>query len=118
MTLSTIKGNNIVYSVVYDSTYTSHYDPLKDEATPLPIPIQKSASNPWQEWSPPQQTAVIVFSIVAVFAVFGACKLASHIVGPKNKTELVVLLFFVTVVVVFAIIAFVSSVFFPPEIHL
>jgi hypothetical protein len=116
--ISTIKGNNIVYSLVYDSTCTSQYDPLKDDATPLPIPIQKSASNPWQEWSPPQKTAVIVFSIVAVFAVFGACKLAQHVVSPKSKKDLFVLFFFVTLIVVFAIIAFVNSVFFPPEIHL
>lgn len=115
--LMTSKGNNIVYYLTYDLTSTSQYDSLKDDAT-LPIPIQETASMPWQEWSQLQQTAVVVSSVVAIVAVLGACKLAHYIVGPKKKTEIVVLLFLVSVIVVSAIVAIVNIVFFPPQLTL
>jgi hypothetical protein len=115
--LITAKGTNIMYSLTYDLTSTSQYDSIKDNAT-LPVPFPETASTLGQEWSAPQQTAVAVFSVVAVVTVLGACKLAHHIVGPKNKTELFVLLFFVSVIVVSAIVAIVNAVFFAPTFTL
>jgi hypothetical protein len=115
--LITSKGTSIVYSLTYDSASTSQYDPHKDDAT-LPISIPETAALPWQGWSSSQQMAVAVSSVVAVVAVLGACKLTHYILGPKNKTELYVLLFLVSVIVVSAIVAIVNIVFFPPQIGL
>jgi hypothetical protein len=117
MKLITPKGNILTYYLKYDSTSTSQYDSFKDNGA-LPVPLPETASTPWQEWSPLQQTAVAVSSVVALVAVLGTCKLAHYIVGPKNKTELFVVLFFVSVIVVFAIIAIVNMVFFPTQIYL
>ncbi len=114
--LITAKGNCLVYSLTYDSTCTSEYDPLVDDVSPTPI--QETTSTPDQFWTPYLTTVVVVFSGVAVFSVLGACKLAHYIVGPKNKTEIFVLFFFVSVIVVSAIVAIVNIVFFPPQIYL
>jgi hypothetical protein len=114
--LITTKGNTLVYSLTYDSTSTSKYNPLIDDVSPTPI--QETTSTPDQFWTPYLTTVVIVTSGVAMFSVLGACKLAHYIVGPKNKTELFVLLFFVSVIVVSVIVAIVNIVFFPPQITL
>jgi len=111
------KGSTIMYSLTYDSANTSQYDPSQDDAT-IPIPFPKTTKLPWQNWSPSQLTAVAVSSIVAFFADLGVCKLAHYIVGPKNKTELYVLLFLVSVIVVSVTVAIVNIVFFPPQIYL
>jgi hypothetical protein len=110
----TTKGNTVEYSLTYDSTCTSQYNPIVDDVSPTPI--QEIASTLDQFWTPYLTTVVIVFSGVAVFSVLGACKLAHYIMRPKNKTELFVLLFFVSLIVVSAIVAIVNIVFFPPQI--
>jgi hypothetical protein len=113
--LTTTKGTSIVYSWLLDSANTTQYDPLNDVAA-LPVPILKTVSTPWQDWSTSQKTAVAVSSVVTVAAVLGACKISHYIVGPKNKTELFILLFLVSVIVVSAAAAIVNIIFFPLQI--
>jgi hypothetical protein len=114
--LITTKGNILVYSLTYNSTYTSKYDPLVDDVRPKPL--QETTSTSDQFWTPYLTTVVVVSSGVAFFSVLGACKLVHCIVGPKNKTELFVVLFLVSVIVVSTIVAIVNIVFLPPQITL
>jgi hypothetical protein len=107
--LITTRGTTIVYSMMYDSASTSLYDPLKDDIIPTPSTFDLPPS-PYE-----QERARVLFAtlVLTVIADVGACLFANHIIQPRNKRELFVLLFFVTVIVVFAIIAVVFSVLFP-----
>jgi hypothetical protein len=107
--LITTRGNTIVYSVMYDSASTSQYDPLKDDIIPTPSTFNLPPSRYEQE------RAIVLFAtlVLTVIADVGACLFANHIIQPRNRRELFVMLFFVTIIVVFAIVAVVFSVLFP-----
>ena len=112
----TVKGTTCQYSEVYDSMHTSQYDQLKDDLNPKPFENTPEPLEPF--WDSEFNRAVIVFSLATLILVPAACKLACYIVGPKNKGDLIMLLFLVTVMVVAAIIYVVTMVLFPPQISL
>jgi ABC-type sugar transport system permease subunit len=116
--LISAKGNTFVYSLTYDSTCTSAYNPLLDEISSTPRPLQASELNPPLKLSSFQ--AMVLFStlVVASMAVVGACSLANYVLRPKNRKDLFVLLFFVTIIVAFTIIAVVFPILFPPQLAL
>ena len=113
--LVTAKGTSIVYSLTYDSTCTSAYDPLVDDIIPTPIPLQGTDLAPELKLTSFQAMVLCATSVIAAIAVVGACLLANYMLNPKNRKELFVLLFFVTIVIVFAIIAVVFQMLFPPQ---
>jgi hypothetical protein len=109
--LITTRGTSIVYSKMYDSASTSQYDPLKDDIIPTPATFYLLPS-PYE-----QEQAIVLFATLffTVIADVGACFFANYIIQPRNRRELFVMLFFVTVIVVFAIIAVVFTILFPPQ---
>jgi hypothetical protein len=109
--LITTRGNSVVYSVMYDSASTSQYDPFKDDIIPTPSTFYLAPS-PYE-----QEQAKVLFStlFLTVIADVGACLFANYIIQPRNRRELFVMLFFVTIIVVFAIVAVVFTVLFPPQ---
>jgi hypothetical protein len=111
--VTTNKGTTLIYSVIYDSAHTSQYDPLKDDLSPTPF---EDVPEPFG--TPLLTMPFAVFLVATLVFVPVACKLACYIVGPKNKVELVMLLFLVTVMVVSVIIYVVTMVLFPPQISL
>ena len=105
----TTKGTSLQNILTYNSTYTSLYDPLKDDVIPTP-------STFYMATTAEQEQTKVLFStlILAVIADVGACFFANHVIHPKNRLELLVLLFFVTMIVGFAMLAVVSPILFPP----
>ncbi len=108
--LITTKGTTIVYSMMYDSASTSQYDPLKDDISPIPSTFYSPPSPYKQE----QAKVLLATLVLAVIADVGACLFANYVIQPRNRRELFILLFFVTIIVGFAIIAVVFSILFPP----
>jgi hypothetical protein len=96
---------------MYNSASTSQYDPLKDDITPTPSTFNLPPSHQEQE----QAKVLFATLILTVIADVGACLLANHVIQPRNRKERFILLFFVTLIVVFAIIALVYSILFPPQ---
>ena len=113
--LITTKGNTLVISLTIDSTCTSAYDPIVDDIIPTPIPLHGTDLAPELKFTSFQAMVLFATPVVAAFAVVGACLLANYALQPKNRKELFVLLFFVTIIVVFAIIAVVFQILFPPQ---
>jgi hypothetical protein len=109
--LITAKGNCLVYSWTFDSKSTSTYNPLVDDTAPTPQPIQASELNPPFNLSSSEAT-------VAAIAVTGACLITNYVIHPKNRKELFVMLFFLTIIVVFTLVAIVFPILFPPQIGL
>jgi len=109
--LITTRGNTVVYSMMYNSDSTSQYDPLKDDIIPTPSTFYL-APLPYE-----QEQAKVLFAtlVLTVIADVGACLFANHVIHPRNRRELFILLFFVTIIVIFAIIAAVFSILFPPQ---
>jgi hypothetical protein len=116
--LITTKGNNLVYSLTYDSTDTSAYNPLEDDIAPTPRPLQAFELNPPLKLSSYQAIVIFTTSAIAAISVAGACLLANYALHPKNRKELFVMLFFVTIIVVFTLVAVVFPILFPPQIGL
>jgi hypothetical protein len=107
--LITARGTSIIYSLTYDSAHTSMYDPLKDDVIPTPSTFYLPPSTHEQE------QAIMLFATLYLIAIVdvGSCLFANYVIHPRNRRELFVLLFFVTVIVVFAVIAVVFSTLFP-----
>ncbi len=108
--LITAKGTNLQLSLIYDSSCTSQYDPLRDDVSPAPstfyvAPITHELGHTKELF------AILVLTVIADV---GACLFANHVIQPRNRRELFVLLFLVTVMVIFAMIAIVSNILFPP----
>jgi ABC-type sugar transport system permease subunit len=116
--LITAKGNNLVSSLTYDSTCTSAYNPLVDDIAPTPRPLQSYELNPPLKLNSYEATVLFLTSAIASISVVGACLLANYALHPKNRRELFVMLFFVTLIVVFALVAVVFPILFPPQIGL
>jgi ABC-type sugar transport system permease subunit len=116
--LITAKGTIFVYSLTYDSTSTSTYNPLVDDIAPTPRPLQASELTPPMELNSYQSTVLFMSSAIAAISVVFACLLANYALHPKNSRELFVMLFFVTIIVVFALVAIVFPILFPPQIGL
>ncbi len=116
--LITAKGTSIVYSLIYDSSSTSAYNPLVDDNAPTPRPLQPNELNPPVKLSSYEATVLFLTSTIAAIAVTGACLLANYALHPKNRKELFVMLFFVTIIVVFTLVAIVFPILFPPQIAL
>lgn len=116
--ITTAKGNNLVYSLTYDSTCTSTYNPLVDDFAAKPRPLKAYEMNPPLELSSYQAIVVFITSTIAAISVTGACLLANYALHPKNRKELFVMLFFVTIIVVFTLVAVVFPILFPPQIVL
>jgi hypothetical protein len=108
--LITAKGTCLVLSSVYDSSCTSQYDPIKDNVGPTPSVFHMEPSTQEQEKAKELFVALVLTVIIDV----GACLLANFAIQPRNRRELFVLLFFVTVSVGFATISAVSNILFPP----
>lgn len=109
--LTTTRGNNMVYSMLYDMASTSQYDPLKDDIIPTPSTFY-FAQSPYEQEQSKMLFATLVLTAIANV---GTCLLANYVIQPRNRRELFILLFFVTIIVVFAIIAVVFTVLFPPQ---
>ena len=116
--ITTAKGNNLVYSFTYDSTSTSTYNPLVDDFAPTPRPLKAYELNPPLQLSSYEAIVVFMTSTIAAISVTGACLLANYVLHPKNRKELFVMLFFVTIIVVFTLVAVVFPILFPPQIAL
>ena len=116
--LITAKGTSLMYSLTYDSKSTSAYNPLVDDIAPTPRPLQPYELNPPIKLSSYQATVLFLTSAIASISVVGACLLANYALHPKNRKELFVMLFFVTIIVVFALVALVFPILFPPQIGL
>ena len=71
----------------------------------------------WRQSPYEQEQAIVLFAtlVLAAIADVGACLFANYVLQPRNRRELFVLLFFVTIIVVFAIIAVVFQILFPPQ---
>ena len=108
--LITAKGNSIVLSWVYDSSCTSQYNPVKDNVDPTPSAFHVEPSTQGQEQAK-KLFATLVFTVIIDVV---ACLLANFAIQPRNRRELFVLLFFVTMSVGFAAISVVSNILFPP----
>jgi hypothetical protein len=106
--LITAKGNSIVLSWVYDSSCTSQYNPVKDNVDPTPLAFHMEPSTQEQE-----QAKVVHHGFTVIIDVV-ACLLANFAIQPRNRRELFILLFFVTMSVGFAAISVVSNILFPP----
>jgi hypothetical protein len=109
--LVTAKGTSIVKSLTYNSTYTSQYNPSKDSVGPTPSTYH---TNTYQEQSSTWAKWIFTFLVLTVIANVGACLLANHVFQPRKRGQLFILLFLVTVVVVFTMLIITFSVFFPP----
>ena len=116
--LVTAKGTSLLFSLTYDSTCTSVYDPKVDDIIPTPIPLQAYELIPELKLSSIQSMIVFTTSVIASIVVVGACLLSNYLVHPKKKVELFVLLFFTTIIAVFAVVAVVYPILFPPQIGL
>jgi hypothetical protein len=116
--LITTKGTSLIYSLTYDSTSTSAYNPLVDDIAPTPRPLQFFELNPLVKLSSDQAIVLFATSVIASISVIGACLLANYALHPKNRKELFVMLFFVTIIVVFTLVALVFPILFPPQIGL
>jgi ABC-type sugar transport system permease subunit len=116
--LITSKGTSLAYSLTYDSTSTSTYNPLVDDIAPTPRPLQPYELNPPVKLSSYQAIVLFATSAIAAAAVISACLFANYALHPKNRKELFLMLFFVTIIVVFAIVAVVFPILFPPQIGL
>ncbi len=116
--ITTAKGNNLVYSLTYDSTSTSTYNPLVDDFAPTPRPLKGYELNPPLQLSSYEAIVVFMTSTIAAISVTGACLLANYVLHPKNRKELFVMLFFVTIIVVFTLVAVIFPILFPPQIAL
>ena len=108
--LITAKGTCVVLSLVYDSSCTSQYDPVKDNVGPTPSVFHVEPSTHEQDKAKELFVALVLTVIIDV----GACLLVNQVIQPRNRRELFVLLFFVTVSVGFATISVVSNILFPP----
>ena len=97
--------------MMYNSDSNSQYDLLKDDIIPT-LSTFYLAPSPYE-----QEQAKVLFAtlVLTVIADVGACLFANHIIHPRNRRELFILLFFVTIIVIFAIIAAVFSILFPPQ---
>jgi hypothetical protein len=116
--LITAKGTSLVYSLIYESSSTSAYNPLVDDIAPTPRPLQPYELNPPVKLSSYEASVLFLTSAIASISVVGACLLANYVLHPKNRKELFVMLFFVTIIVVFALVALVFSILVPPQIGL
>jgi len=116
--LITAKGTSLVYSWIYDSSSTSAYNPLVDDNAPTPRPLQPYELNPPLKLSSYEATVLFLTSVIASISVVVACLLANYVLHPKNRRELFVMLFFVTLIVLFALVAVVFPILFPPQIGL
>jgi ABC-type sugar transport system permease subunit len=116
--LITSKGTSLIYSLTYNSKSTSAYNPLVDDNAPTPRPLQPYELNPPLKLSSYQATVLFLTSAIASISVVGACLLANYALHPKNRRELFMMLFFVTLIVVFALVAVVFPILFPPQIGL
>lgn len=112
--LVTSKGTSAAYGLTYDATCTSQYDPLRDDVSPTPTAF--IAPPPTLD----HRQAQVLFASLIVMAIVdvGACLIVNHILLPRSRGELLVVLFFVTLIVVFAIVAVVFPILFPPTISL
>ena len=108
--LTTAKGTNVKLSLIYDSSCTSQYDPLRDDVSPTPSAFYVAPIT--HELGHTKELFAIL--ILTVIADVGACLFTNHVIQPRNRRELFVLLFLVTVMVIFAMIAIVSNILFPP----
>ena len=108
--LISAKGTNVVLSLVYDSSCSSQYDPVKDNVGPTPSTFHMEPSTYGQD----QAKALFVTLVLTVIIDVGACFLVNQVIQPRNRRELFVLLFFVTISVGFATISLVSNILFPP----
>jgi hypothetical protein len=108
--LITAKGTNLQVSLIYDSSRTSQYDPLRDDVSPTPTAFYVAPIT--QEQGHAKEFFAIL--ILTVIADVGACLFTNYVIKPRNRGELFVLLFLVTVMVFFAMIATVSNILFPP----
>jgi hypothetical protein len=115
--LITTKGTSLVYSLTYDSTSSSAYDPLVDNIVPTPRPLEASELTPQLKLSSLQAMILCATSVIAAMAAVGACLLANYVLNPRNRKELFALLLFVTLIVVFSIAAVVYQIVFPPQIY-
>lgn len=104
--------------MIYNSSSTSAYNPLVDDNAPTPRPLQPYELNPPLKLSSYEATVLFATSAIAAIAVTGACLLANYALHPKNRKELFMMLFFVTIIVVFALVAVVFPILFPPQIGL
>jgi ABC-type sugar transport system permease subunit len=116
--LITTKGTSLVYILTYDANSTSAYNPLVDNIAPTPRPLQPYELNPPLKLDSYEATVLFLTSIIASISVVGACLLANYVFHPKNRREIFVMLFFVTLIVVFALVAVVFPILFPPQIGL
>ena len=112
--LMTAAGNNIVYSLTYNSTCASQYDPLKDDISPTPSAFHDTQLSSFQERNSYVSKVSFVFLVLTAIANVGACLLANYAIGPRNKKERFMLLVLVTLIVVFVSISIVSPILFPP----
>jgi ABC-type sugar transport system permease subunit len=116
--LITTKGTRLVYFLTYDSNSISSYNPLEDNIAPTPRPLQLYELNPSLKLDSYEATVLFLTSIIASISVVGAYLLANYVFHSKNRRELFVMLFFVTLIVVFALVAVVFPILFPPQIGL
>jgi hypothetical protein len=109
--LVTAKGTSIVKSLTYNSTCTSQYNPSKDSIGPTPSAFHVTT---YQELSSIRVKWIFTSLVLTVIADVGACLLANHVFQPRNRGQLFILLFLVTVIVVIAMMTIVSLMLFPP----
>jgi hypothetical protein len=92
------------------------YDPHVDDIIPPPRPLQAYEVIPELKLSSIQALGVFTTSVLAPIVVVGACLLSNYLLHPKKKVELFVLLFFTTIIAVFALLAIAVPILFPPQI--
>jgi ABC-type sugar transport system permease subunit len=116
--LVTTKGTTFVYSLNYDSTNTSVYNPLLDDIASKPIPIPSSELPSQLNLSSFQAMVLFATSVADAIIVVGACLLANYALQPKNRKEFFALLFFVTLIVVLTTVAIVFRIAFSLQVGL